>query len=117
MSGTAIDAQVDSIASVGDECEVCCRHGAFAVGRINGTRLVNGFRHSAAVCDDCLPIVLTGDWPALERLVFQYQASDWSLWGAIVRRRRARKVARRIALLNASLFRDIPAAPTERSAS
>lgn len=115
----AVRAAAISIASLGEKCDVCLREGAFAVGRMSGVVLTTGVRYSAPVCDECMQLLFTGDWDRLERLVFQYQASDWTFWESVVHRRHARQVARKIASLNRKLFDNLLSdpddAPRERS--
>ena len=100
-----IDWEVDYIAGAGEGmCETCCRD-VLSVGRISGEREEeSGRRHSFLVCDECLPLLFAGDWAGIEQMVFDYQSSEWTWWEAVVHRRHARKVARRIAAMNRGLF-------------
>ncbi len=113
---STINLQAEYISSTGryaETCGVCCRKpelcggAATGMGRMNGIRLTTGIRHSEPVCGDCLQLLILGDWAGLERLVFEYQAQDWTRWEAIIRRRRARKVARNIAHWNRDLFANL----------
>lgn len=115
MSTDVIDKQVAYISGAGEKCGVCLREDAFAIGRMSGVTLTTGVRHSAAVCSDCVLIILTGRWELLESLVFGYQAQDWTAWEAITHRHRARRVARSVARFNARLFADITPEPSART--
>jgi hypothetical protein len=90
-------------------CEVCCRQ-VPTIGRIDTNYTDHDeatdrwIRHSEAVCADCVPLLFACDWAGLEQLVFEYQGSQWTWWEAIVHRRRARRVARRITAINRELF-------------
>ena len=90
-------------------CAVCCR-AVPTIGRIDtdytehDLRTGRWVRDSQAVCADCVPLLFASDWAGLERLVFDYQGSEWTWWEAIVYRRRARKVARFITGVNREFF-------------
>ena len=112
---TAEDVAVEIHTGNDKACEVCCRvlaHApeAVAIGYLparDDARTVGGYRISAATCGDCMSLVLAGDWAGLEALVFDYMTSDWTRWDRLVdpfRRRPARRTARSIAAMAASLF-------------